>query len=228
MFLHPFHANHTGLVGISRELDINLLLSAYRWGIFPWVEHDDHFFWYSVDPRLVIKPKDVKIQKSMRSYFNRSKFHLRVDTQFANIISHCSQISRRKDNETWISDKFIERYTDLHERGIAHSFETYKNGELVGGLYGIALGKIFYGESMFALEPNASKYAFISLARYLEIKNFTIIDCQQDTPHMRSMGADTISGKEFMNILKGNMFRDDHQHLWTEDVNKYYKEIMNI
>ncbi len=203
-FPNPQNADKRGLVAVGGKLTPDWLISAYSIGLFPWFEEGEDILWWSPDPRAVLIPSQVKVHKSMVSVFNQKKFELKIDTSFSDVIKNCAIIKRKKQKGTWINSLMIENYIKLHKLGYAHSFEAWKNNKLVGGLYGISIGKIFFGESMFSIESNASKFAFISLCRFLEKNNFDLIDCQQDTAHLRTLGSKMISRMEFLNILKNN------------------------
>jgi len=203
-FPNPENADENGLVAVGGKLTPDWLVDAYSKGLFPWFNEGYAIMWWSPDPRAVLYPSKVKIHKSMRSVFNQKKFELRINFAFEKVIENCSRMPRKGQDGTWINSLVLKNYIKLHKLGYAHSFEAWKNEELVGGLYGIALGKIFFGESMFSFQANASKFAFISMCRILEDKGFYLIDCQQDTQHMQSLGSELISRVEFLDILKKN------------------------
>lgn len=214
-FPAPHLAEPSGLLAVGGALTPEWLVLAYQHGIFPWFEHDDDFYWYSLDPRCVLFPDELKVHKSMRSIFNQGKFEYSLDTAFERVIRSCSGASRPDQDGTWISDAFIQGYIDLHRAGLAHSVEVWQNGELVGGLYGIALGKVFSGESMFALVPNASKAGFIRLVQALRNTGYTLIDCQQVTEHLISLGARTIPRDAFLEHLAANRFERTMAGKWS-------------
>lgn len=193
-------AEPDGLLAIGGDLSTERLLLAYRKGIFPWYE-GQHILWWCPDPRFVLFPKELKESKSMRQLLRRNAFDFRVDTAFGEVIANCKTITRRGQGGTWISDEVKEAYTRLHKAGYAHSAETWLNGQLVGGLYGIRIGKVFFGESMFSRVSNASKYAFISYVRQLQSDNVEMIDCQVYTEHLESLGARMIGREEFIREL---------------------------
>lgn len=203
-FPHPSHADAEGLLGVGGDLRPERLLLAYRYGIFPWFSAGDPILWWSPDPRLVLFPADLIVHKSMRPYFNQHKYHVTFNQRFAEVISHCSHIKRSGQEGTWIVPSMVDAYTELHRQGYAYSVEVWSGTELCGGLYGVQIGKVFYGESMFSLQPNASKFGFISLVRLLQQWNFTLIDCQQDTAYLRSFGARLIPRHKFLDHLKNN------------------------
>ena len=216
-FPHPSLAEPGGLLAVGGDLSVDRLVLAYRNGIFPWFEEDGQFYWYSPNPRWVLFPAELKVHKSMRSVFNGQKFRFSLDTAFSAVMHCCADASRSGQEGSWISDVFIESYSKLHETGVAHSVEVWQGDELVGGLYGLALGKIFYGESMFSRLPNASKAGFIALVRALGRAGFRLIDCQQETPHLTSLGARGISGELFMEYLANNVYEKTLVGKWTFD-----------
>jgi leucyl/phenylalanyl-tRNA--protein transferase len=203
-FPHPEQANPDGLLAIGGDLSPDWLLLAYSWGIFPWFNAHDPILWWHPDPRFVLYPERIKVSKSMRPYFNQQKFQLTFDHDFATVIRACGETPRSYQGGTWITDDMVDAYCELHRLGYAHSVEVWDGEKLVGGLYGIALGKVFFGESMFTRVSNASKFGFISLVRKLEARGFELIDCQQETPHLRSLGAEPITRKAFLRILERN------------------------
>lgn len=204
-FPPPELADRNGLLAVGGDLSPERLLQAYQQGIFPWYNPDEPILWWSPDPRFVLFPSEIKVARSMRPFFNQHQFRLSADQQFGEVIRRCAEASRKgQSGGTWISDEIIEGYSRLHEAGYAHSVEVWQGGELVGGLYGIALGKCFFGESMFASVSNASKFGFISLARRLETLGYWLIDCQQQTGHLASLGARPIPRKNFLEYLRRN------------------------
>lgn len=219
-FPHPSLAEPGGLLAVGGDLSAERLILAYRNGIFPWFEEHGQFYWYAPDPRWVLFPKELEIRKSMRSIFNRQKFRYSLDTVFSEVMRGCAGTPRDGQEGTWISDVFIENYTLLHEQGVAHSVEVWQDEVLVGGLYGLALGKIFYGESMFTRVPNASKAGFITLVQALERAGFWLVDCQQETAHLESLGARGISRELFMEYLAKNVYEKTLVGKWTLDAQK--------
>lgn len=204
-FPDPALSNPDGLLAAGGDLAPERLLEAYKLGIFPWYNSDDPILWWSPDPRLVLFPQELRISKSMRPYFNQPKFQLSFDQSFREVMRGCQETERTNQAGTWINEDIIEAYTELHNMGHAHSVEVWQDGQLVGGLYGICLGKFFFGESMFARAANASKFGFISLVRWLQARDFQLIDCQQETAHLMSLGARAISRQDFMARLQGNL-----------------------
>ncbi len=204
-FPHPELANEDGILAIGGDLSIERLLLAYNNGLFPWYNPDDPILWWSPDPRFVLFPEELKIAKSMRSYFNQKKFTVTFDRDFETVIRNCkSQVRKGQSGDTWISEDMVKAYCNLHRAGYAHSVEVWKESILVGGLYGVSLGKIFFGESMFSKVSNASKFGFITLVQYLINKGYTLIDCQQETEHLKSLGGRNISRAEFLERIVEN------------------------
>jgi leucyl/phenylalanyl-tRNA--protein transferase len=190
------------IISIGGNLSPGLLLSAYEQGIFPWYNPNDPVIWQSPDPRCVIFPDKLHISSSMRKIFKSGVFNITYDENFDGVIRGCSEIPRRKQNGTWISDDIIEAYTELHRLGWAHSAECWQDGELAGGCYGVLLGRGFCGESMFSKKPNASKAAFLSLAKIMFEHGVGFIDCQVPTDHLKSLGGEVVARKDFLGLLK--------------------------
>jgi leucyl/phenylalanyl-tRNA--protein transferase len=193
-------AEPDGLLALGGDLSTERLLLAYRNGIFPWYE-GQHILWWCPDPRFVLFPGELKESKSMRQLFKKNAFDFRVDTAFREVITNCKTIGRHGQDGTWITDEVRAAYTRLHETGYAHSAEAWLDGELVGGLYGIRMGKVFFGESMFSKASNASKYAFIQYVQQLREEGVTLIDCQVYTEHLESLGARMIPRDQFIDLL---------------------------
>ena len=190
-----------GLLAVGGDLSAERILLAYRQGIFPWYE-GNHILWWSPDPRFVLFPEHLRISKSMQQLIRKEAFQFTVNQSFELVISACKTISRRGQEGTWITPEMKEAYISLHSQGYAQSAEAWKDGELVGGLYGIRLGNVFCGESMFSKVSNASKFAFINLIQYLNAEGLRMVDCQVYTPHLESLGAEMIPRQEFLHILK--------------------------
>ena len=209
IFPHPDLADPSGMLAIGGDLDTERLKLAYSFGIFPWYGPDEPIIWWSPDPRMVLFPDDLKVSKSMRPLFNQRRYLVTYNQSFETVIKACRSVRRngQTGTGTWLVPEMIDAYIELHKLGIAHSVEVWKGKALVGGLYGLISGKVFFGESMFSSESNASKFGFITLVRKLQSEGFVLIDCQQDTAHMRSMGADTIPRTEFLDILAENRKR---------------------
>jgi leucyl/phenylalanyl-tRNA--protein transferase len=197
-------ANPDGILAIGGDLSPERLLLAYKSGIFPWFEEGEPIFWWSPNPRMVLFLDDLVVSKSMRNILNRNIFKVTFNQNFREVISNCKKIKRNGQNGTWITNDMIEAYCKLNELGIAKSVEVWQNEELVGGLYGIDLGHIFCGESMFSKVSNASKVAFIALANQLKKANYKILDCQVYNEHLESLGCREIERDDFIEILKAN------------------------
>jgi leucyl/phenylalanyl-tRNA--protein transferase len=185
-----------GLLAAGADLSSKRLLEAYRRGIFPWFSDGDPILWWSPDPRMVLMPEEVRISRSMVKTLRNRQYEIRADTVFAQVVSACAA-PRRGGDGTWITAAMRDAYLALHRLGYAHSIETWIDGRLAGGLYGVAIGRMFYGESMFSRAPDASKLALVYLARQLARWEFGMIDCQMNTPHLASLGAREIPRAEF-------------------------------
>ncbi|UMB53490.1 leucyl/phenylalanyl-tRNA--protein transferase [Lutibacter sp. A64] len=194
-------ANKDGLLAVGGDLSLERLILAYKSGIFPWYNPGEPIIWYSPKERMVLFPKDLKISKSMRQLIKKNKFKVTFNQNFEAVISNCKTIEREGQGGTWITDEMQEAYIKLHKQGIAKSVEVWLENELVGGLYGVDLGTVFCGESMFSKVSNTSKLAFIYLVQKLEKENYKLIDCQVYNPHLESLGADEISREEFLTYL---------------------------
>lgn len=202
----PVHlANKDGLLAVGGDLSVERLLLAYKSGIFPWYNQGEPIIWYSPNPRMVLFPTNLKISKSMKKVLRSNDFKVTFNQNFSEVISNCKLIYRVSDQgETWITNEMQQAYINLHKKGIAKSVEVWQDDELVGGLYGVDLGTVFCGESMFSKVSNASKFAFIKLVQKLEKENYKLIDCQVYNNHLASLGADEISRDEFLNFLTSN------------------------
>jgi len=190
-----------GLLAIGGDLSTERLLLAYKKGIFPWYDGDMPL-WWCPNPRFVLLPDDLVISKSMRTLLNREAFEFTINKDFSSVIKHCKEKERKGQDGTWIKNEVVDAYTTLHQLGYAYSAEAWHNGELVGGLYGIRLGKIFFGESMFSNKSNASKYAFIKYVENLKAEGILLIDCQVYTEHLESLGAKMILREQFIHLLE--------------------------
>lgn len=203
-FPNPSLSNEDGILAVGGDLSPERLLEAYKIGLFPWFNPEDPILWWCPDPRFVLYLEDLKVSKSMKPYLNQNKFTYSMDLAFEEVMRKCGSVKRNKQEGTWISPAMIEGYCELHRQGLAHSVEVYQNDQLIGGLYGVSVGKIFFGESMFATVANASKYALIKLVEFLQKKGFWLIDCQQETAHLASMGAKGISRTDFLKVIDRN------------------------
>lgn len=190
-----------GIIAIGGDLSTSRLLLAYKSGIFPWFEDGEPITWWSPNPRMVLFLDELVISKSMRNILNRNTFAVTFNQNFKDVMLNCQQVKRDGQNGTWITNDMIEAYCKLNEMGVAKSIEVWQNDELVGGLYGIDLGNVFCGESMFSKVSNASKVAFITLVKQLQHNNYKLLDCQVYNPHLESLGCREIEREDFMNIL---------------------------
>jgi len=207
-------ATEEGLLAYGGDLSPNRLLLAYRCGIFPWYNINDPILWWAPNPRLVLFIDEFILRKSLKKRMKH--FEIRYDTVFTQVIQACGKIPREGQDGSWIIPAVIEAYGVLNDMGYAHSIEAWQDEELVGGLYGVVIGKMFFGESMFAKVSDASKVAFAALIQRLKDDGFNIIDCQIPSPHLKSLGAREISREEFMNILNKEICKEDEPGQWTE------------
>ena len=191
------------LKAVSTNLSPELVLQAYPMGLFPWHQDDKFFYWFSPDPRMVLFPEKVNVTKSMRNVLNQNKFSITENKAFEDVIEKCASIKRKDHGDTWITDDFKNTYVELHKMGFAKSIEAWNDKqELVGGLYGLEIGKIFFGESMFSSESNTSKTCFIYLAKKLESQGLSCLDCQAVNPHLKTLGAEEVSEAQFLELLE--------------------------
>lgn len=213
VFPHYSHTHESGIIAIGGNIEPHTLIRAYAEGIFPWY-NDDLPLWWNPNPRFVLFPQELKVSKSMRSYFNNEKFKVTYNSCFEQVIRECMHIPRKGQGGTWLNEDIVEAFIALSNSGYAHSVEVWnKADQLVGGLYGLAIGKVFFGESMFSNESNASKFGFISLVRKLQSLDIQLIDCQQETKHLASLGARSISRIKFMEFIINN----DHEKLFIKN-----------
>ena len=202
LFFPPIEmADEDGLLAIGGDLSSERLLLAYRNGIFPWYNEHEPICWWSPDPRFVLYPTELNISSSMKTVLHNGKFRFTINRSFTQVIQNCKTMARKDQAGTWISPAMQNAYIALHEQGYANSAEAWMNGKLVGGLYGIRLGNIFFGESMFSNENNASKFAFINYVQQLIKENVQLVDCQLHTNHLESLGARMINRELFSRIL---------------------------
>ncbi|MWV61401.1 leucyl/phenylalanyl-tRNA--protein transferase [Helicobacter saguini] len=211
-FPSPFNVDGFRPLALGGDLSVERLLLAYSNGIFPW--QDSPIVWYSPNPRAILELNDFRLTKSLKKSIKNKNFSLKIDTNFALVMQNCKEIKRKNENSTWISDYFIESYTRLHKLGLGHSFEIYQGGELVGGLYGVSLGGVFMGESMFAKVSDASKVAFFYLVEFCKAHNFDFIDAQVQNPHLQSLGVKEISKIEYLSRLESSLKKPTLQGKW--------------
>ena len=221
IFPDPSEATEDGLLAVGGDLSPQRLVAAYASGIFPWYNSDDPILWWSPDPRMIIYPEKLKVSKSLKRNLRKSNYEIRVDTDFAQVIENCKKVKRKGEDGTWISNEMFEAYVELHKIGIAHSIEVWDGNDLVGGLYGLSIGKAFYGESMFQKRSDASKIAFFHLCEYAKVLNFEFIDCQIANDHLISLGAEDIPREYFLEMLNRAVQHETSQGSW-EDITKAY------
>jgi leucyl/phenylalanyl-tRNA--protein transferase len=214
-FPDPRQADAEGLVAYGGDLSPQRLLTAYAQGIFPW-PYDASWpvLWFSPDPRMVLRPAELHISRSLRKTLKKRVFEVRFDTAFAQVIGQCATVPRLEQGGTWITDDMLQAYCVLHELGFAHSVEAWADGELAGGLYGVALGAAFFGESMFARRPDASKVAFVQLVRHLQAWQFHLVDCQVYTDHLARFGATLWPRQHFLQALATALQVPTRQGRW--------------
>lgn len=196
-----------GLLAIGGDLSPKRLVEAYRQGIFPWFEEPDPILWWSPAPRTILFPDKAHVSRSLKKRIRRKDFEISYNQCFDRVIRQCATVPRQGQHGTWIGEQMLSAYNELYRQGIAHSIEIWKDDSLVGGLYGIAIGGVFFGESMFSLLPDASKVAFVFLADKLLAEGFGLIDCQVSNPHLFTLGAEEIDRKQFMALLKQHIDR---------------------
>lgn len=211
LFPHPSLSNEDGLLAIGGDLSVERLLLAYENGIFPWYEEGYPILWWSPDPRFILYPQNLKVSKSMEKVLRKNRFKVTYDMCFRNVITMCGELRR---GNTWITDDMLESYCELHKLGFAHSVETWFGDELVGGLYGVSLGKCFFGESMFSTMDNASKTALIILTRELSQMGFHFIDCQVYSKHLETLGAVNVPRDVFLQELEAGLNHDTIRGVW--------------
>jgi leucyl/phenylalanyl-tRNA--protein transferase len=215
VFPPPELAQKDGLLAVGGDLSVERLLLAYQMGIFPWYSEDVPLLWWSPDPRLVLYPNELHVSKSLQKVIKKRIFHITIDTAFRQVMTACAQIDRPTQDGTWILEEMIEAYCRLHEVGYAHSVEVWHDRELAGGLYGISLGRCFFGESMFSRQSNASKVALYSLVMYIKQFQFDLIDCQVTTEHLVRLGAREIPRAQFLSELADSLRHPTIKRKWT-------------
>jgi len=213
-FPDPSKADPWGVVCSGGNLSPGLLLSAYRQGIFPWFNDDEPILWWSPEPRFVLKPESLHVSATMRKILRRGGFELSLDRDFESVIRACSSAPRKGQAGTWITEDMIKAYIELHRLGYAHCAEIREEGELVGGLYGVSLGSIFFGESMFSRKPDASKKAFIPLVWRLKAEGFSLIDSQVYTDHLSGLGAEEVPREAYLELLRGALATETRRGNW--------------
>lgn len=201
IFPDPEHADPDGLLAVGGDLTPERLISAYTTGVFPWYAEHSPILWWSTDPRLVLFPEELHVPRRLARLLRKGIFRITFDTAFDQVISGCCATPRPGQDGTWLVPEMIEAYTEMHRLGLCHSVEAWMGDELAGGLYGISLGRAFFGESMFFCEPDASKAAFVSLVKTLQTWDFRIVDCQQTTTHLLRFGAREINRRRFLDQL---------------------------
>jgi len=215
-FPDPEEAEPTGLLAVGGDLSPERLLLAYTMGIFPWYHEGLPILWHSPDPRMAMRPGDLHVPRSLAKKMRKHPFEIRLDTAFAEVIEACADTARPDQDGTWITDDMLAAYANLHDLGFAHSVEAWDGDALVGGLYGVSLGGAFFGESMFARAPDASKIAFVSLVQLLARWDFSLIDCQVYTEHLARFGASEWSRKAFLRVLAQALAKETRRGRWTE------------
>jgi leucyl/phenylalanyl-tRNA---protein transferase len=216
MFPDPNLAEEDGLLGVGGDLSTERLLMAYANGIFPWYSEGEPIMWWSPEPRCVLFPERLKISQSLRDSIRKKTYTVAFDSRFRDVIARCSTVKRKGQRSTWITHEMQEAYIELHMRGFAHSVEVFMDGELVGGLYGVALGKVYCGESMFHLRPDASKIALHYLVQRLLQWKFALIDCQVTNSHLLSLGAEEMPRREFLKLVRKNIGAEGHYGSWEK------------
>ncbi|MCP4447284.1 MAG: leucyl/phenylalanyl-tRNA--protein transferase [Myxococcales bacterium] len=217
VFPPPELADESGLLAVGGDLSAERLRLAYGMGIFPWYDEDMPILWHSPDPRMILLPSELCINRSLRKAMRRAPYRITLDTAFHEVITACSQVPREGQGGTWITEDMITAYDELHRQGHAHSVEAWQGDELVGGLYGVALGSAFFGESMFALAASASKIAFATLVAQLVAWDFDVVDCQQHTDHLERFGAVEVPRTEFLARLEGSLKAPTRVGPWRFD-----------
>ena len=217
VFPDPSRAHGSGLLAVGGDLAPERLLLGYRRGIFPWYSEGDPVLWYTPDPRFILLPADFRVPRTLRQSMRKRPYELRVDTDFAGVIDACGSAPRRGQDGTWITTDMRHAYTELHRCGWAHSFESWRDGELVGGLYGVSIGDVFFGESMFARAPDASKMAFVAAMRQMGRWGITLLDSQVHTEHVARFGAAAVPRKRYLELLAPRVVQATRMGPWVWD-----------
>ncbi len=224
LFPDPELAHPSGVIAVGGDLAPHRLLRGYAAGIFPWYSEGQPILWHSPDPRFILEPGDLHVGRTLRNRMNRRPYRLTLDTAFEAVIAACSKVPRPGQEGTWITREMVDGYVGLYERGYAHSVEAWDDGKLVGGLYGVSLGGVFFGESMFALSPDASKIAFVALVRQLIRWGFDLLDSQVYTEHVERFGATEIPRKAYLARLRAGLRTPTRQGPWAFDAAGPYAE----
>jgi leucyl/phenylalanyl-tRNA--protein transferase len=210
-------AEPNGLLAVGGDLSVERLIAAYRLGIFPWYAEGDPVLWWFTTPRLILIPEELRVSKRLQRYYRNSGLNVTINTCFDQVIERCAAAPRKEGDGTWITGDMARAYQELHHRRYAHSVECWQGNELVGGLYGVALGQVFFGESMFSARANSSKFALIHLVDFLKSNDYRLIDCQMTTDHLVSLGAREIPGAEFRRLLTRYITSDTHNGAWPHE-----------
>jgi leucyl/phenylalanyl-tRNA--protein transferase len=217
VFPDSLQPDENGLIAVGGELSQAVLVEAYGKGIFPWF-NGPPIMWFSTDPRPVLYPNSLSVSKRLGRILKQGRFEVRFDQDFEKVVFLCGTVPRSRQDGSWIDRSFFEAFTELHYgKYIAHCVSVYREGKLCGGLYGLTLGRVFFGESMFSLQANASKVALYHLCRWLKRRNFLMIDCQQVTPHILSLGAVEVSRNEYLELLREGLEAPHHHYRWKDD-----------
>ena len=216
VFPHPSLANRDGLLALGGDLSPERLLTAYACGIFPWYEDQSPILWWSPDPRFVIYPEELHVGRTLRQRIRSGRFEVRFDTAFEAVVRACAATPRRGSRGTWITEEMVQAYCTLHELGLAHSAESWRDGELVGGLYGVSMGSAYFGESMFFREADASKVAFVTLVRRMQSWGIGLVDCQMPTKHLSRFGARNIPRADFLAELSERLDDPTVRGVWRD------------
>ncbi len=216
-FPDPALSEENGLLAVEGDLSVPRLLNAYMNGIFPWYEDDEFILWWSLDPRMILYPKDFRYSKSLRRTVRSGRYEVRIDTCFEAVMRACGSTARRDQDGTWVTEGMVQAYVALHREGFAHSFETFRDGQLVGGLYGVSLGDIFVGESMFHTERDTSKVAFVRLVEFAAMHGFRFIDAQQESKHLASLGARPVPRADYLDELAATPWPSTLRGRWQRN-----------